>query len=990
MRSITICLLAVAVLVECVLATAVTPLTATLDPLVAAKMDPRLALICCDPARAAKSFNPTITSQDLADPDLLVPVIVKTTASRTRLEHVGAIIGSQHGDIVTARVPLEKLEELALLQDVEAIEASYRLYNLLDVSLPECGGTAVHNGSPPYYGSGVTVGLLDTGIDPYHPDFLNPSGQTRVQYIWDQWSQTGPAPSGYSYGREWTKAQIDVGQCTMTDEGYHGSHCAGIAAGDGSASAAGYIGMAPLADIIMVSNLAEDIFTYGYAPPWYQNPSTMGSLDGLSYIRAKSNQLGNPLVVSWSQGVTMGPHDGSTLFEQGVDNFASQYDVPIVIAAGNDQQSGWHAEGTTSSANPLTATFTTGISGQSQPTGLVKFEVWYELGDLMNVQLMDPWGGVTTIWGPDETTWPGWIVSTGDTVWCYSISNHPVSHKGYFYLELQNWNIGVNQGTWTIQVSAANGLPQGGHLDMWFERNQPSVWWLDHMSFDAIVGMPGSAREVITVGSYNTKLQWIDVDGTQQSINELVGEISDFSSNGPTADGRQKPDLSAPGQIIASVLSSGGESYWYQYGRTNIAPDGVHLLIQGTSMATPHVAGTVALMLEKNPNLTRSEIKQILTTTARHDQYTGQGWSPDFGWGKLDAFAAVAAAGGGGGETVELIYDDGTPTSGYYWSCDGCASGVEVSPPSFPATIVKLKYYIMNLAAGGTGNGTFQAFAIDKNAMDLTTSVTVTPTATGWFEVDVSSQSIDVTDDFIVVMMYDGYNTPSYGYDPVDNGRAWDYDGTGWAPWNETYFMRAIVSTGLATEDEIELAGLSASSVEGAVRLTWQPTWEWDVAGYHIHRADEPATGAMQQINESMILGNAFSDDTIQPGETYFYWLEAVSASGTGTLFGPVEATTLGGPTTLWLLQPKPTPTRDVATLRFNIPEAGIVSATLYDLAGRRTQSIIEPQTMDAGWQSMTWRLPGSSLPSGTYVCRLKFESDEVSLESSRPLIVAR
>jgi hypothetical protein len=239
-------------------------------------------------------------------------------------------------------------------------------------------------------------------------------------------------------------------------------------------------------------------------------------------------------------------------------------------------------------------------------------------------------------------------------------------------------------------------------------------------------------------------------------------------------------------------------------------------------------------------------------------------------------------------------------------------------------------------------------------------------------------------------MMYDGYNTPSYGYDPVDNGRAWDYDGTGWAPWNETYFMRAIVSTGLGVDEDIELAGLSASAVEGAVRLSWRSTWDWNISGFNIHRSNVADTEGTEQINDGLILATGFSDETIQPGRTYFYWLEAVSASGTGSLFGPVEVTALGGPATLWLLQPKPTPTRDVATLRFNIPETGIVSAALYDLAGRRTQRIMDPQPMQAGWQTMTWQLPNSSLPSGTYICRLKFESDRVSLESSRPLIVAR
>ncbi len=630
-----------------------------MTPQAAAKVDPRLLLIHKDPGLFAKKVGKTVNIQGSSLDEAILPVLIKTTALTSLLEDAGAVVGSRHGDIVAARIPLARLEQVALISEVEAIEASYKLHNMMDVSVPECGGTAVHNGSPSYDGEGVVVGLLDTGIDPYHADFEDAGGNARVQYIWDQWG-SGSAPSGYGYGTEWTKTQIDNNQCTMTDPGAHGSHCAGTAAGDGSASGAGYIGMAPKADIIMVSNLSDDLFYYGYAPPWYQSPSTMGALDGLAYMKSKANSLGKPLVVSWSQGVTMGPHDGSTLFEQGVDNFVTSSNVPVVVAAGNDQQSDWHGKGTVTTGNALVAGFTTGIPGQDQLTGSVVFEVWYEQGDLMGVEIMDPNGTVTNVFGPNEN-WAGYTMSQGDTVWVWSASNHPVSHKGYFLIYIDNRNLGVLQGNWAIGVSAQNGLPQGGNVDMWFERNQYSVRWLDHVSYESIVGMPGSADKVITVGSYNTKVLWYDIDGNGWQVGEPEGDISDFSSNGPTADGRQKPTLSAPGQIIASVMSSGAAPGYMQDQRHYVAPDGFHVYMQGTSMATPHVAGAVALMLEKDPSLTYSQIRQILTDTARHDSFTGQGWSKAFGWGKLDALAAVQAVGGGGEPDIPL--EEGFDTS---------------------------------------------------------------------------------------------------------------------------------------------------------------------------------------------------------------------------------------------------------------------------------------------------------------------------------------
>jgi len=93
---------------------------------------------------------------------------------------------------------------------------------------------------------------------------------------------------------------------------------------------------------------------------------------------------------------------------------------------------------------------------------------------------------------------------------------------------------------------------------------------------------PGCAEKVITVGAVDD-----------------YNEITLFSGRGPTADGRIKPDLVAPGLTITSTYK-----------------DGNFATLSGTSMATPHVSGSVALLLEVNPNLSPSEIKYILKNNA--------------------------------------------------------------------------------------------------------------------------------------------------------------------------------------------------------------------------------------------------------------------------------------------------------------------------------------------------------------------------------------
>jgi hypothetical protein len=117
---------------------------------------------------------------------------------------------------------------------------------------------------------------------------------------------------------------------------------------------------------------------------------------------------------------------------------------------------------------------------------------------------------------------------------------------------------------------------------------------------------------------------------------------SSFSSTGPTADGRFKPDLAAPGEFIAAALSADAlptqnASAFHSALRTLWADDGVHGLLRGTSMACPHVVGAVALILQKRPDLDAPAVKELLRATARTDDLVGPGavWSPKWGFGKL-------------------------------------------------------------------------------------------------------------------------------------------------------------------------------------------------------------------------------------------------------------------------------------------------------------------------------------------------------------------
>jgi serine protease AprX len=134
------------------------------------------------------------------------------------------------------------------------------------------------------------------------------------------------------------------------------------------------------------------------------------------------------------------------------------------------------------------------------------------------------------------------------------------------------------------------------------------------------ISSPAAAEQAITVAAV------ADWSG-ERGIN-----LAAFSSRGPTADERTKPDISAPGVRVTSAAAGGnGKKY---------------VTFSGTSMATPFVAGTVALVLDADPSLTPQQVKDLLKSTAQYRGDPTLTKNIDWGWGLVDVYAAVAEAEG--------------------------------------------------------------------------------------------------------------------------------------------------------------------------------------------------------------------------------------------------------------------------------------------------------------------------------------------------------
>lgn len=140
----------------------------------------------------------------------------------------GGALRTVAGPYATALLPLETLPQISALAHVTYVSGTARLRQLNDLATKEMGAYAAYTSG--YTGKDVLIGVIDSGIDVEHPGFKNASG-SRILYLWDQ-TANGNAPQSpfYDYGTEWTKAQIDQGQCTSKDTDGHGTHVAGTLA----------------------------------------------------------------------------------------------------------------------------------------------------------------------------------------------------------------------------------------------------------------------------------------------------------------------------------------------------------------------------------------------------------------------------------------------------------------------------------------------------------------------------------------------------------------------------------------------------------------------------------------------------------------------------------------------------------------------------------------------------------------------------------------
>ncbi len=646
---------------------------------------------------AARLQNPTaelpqldIPGADIAlsgraDDRATLIVSLNEGATASDLEVRGFDILTDLGDILIVSGTMADIQDLESCDFVKAMSFGQIRKPMLDKAREDIKADDIHSGTglgQAYTGKGVITGIFDQGLDPNHVNFNNSDNTTRIKRLWHF---TGTSGSVIDYSSRVARFTTDSRSET------HGTHTLGCMAGSYNGNGTGKV--VTKVEKRVIGPIVTNTVTVGtdVANPYYgistgsdiaagcgilSDPNIIAAVQNVAdYAKSESK----PAVMNLSLGNILGPHDNSTLINQAMARLGK--DMIICIAAGNDGDMPISIDRTFTQSNTEIKTLFGSDDSFTQATGYI--DIWSDSSTpfTVNAIVYDRASGKILyelpVGGGNEGT-----VGLGTSDYYPSYNNDANFDKAYsgrsYVAMTASKNTATNKrynvlATASLTYSSSNasrnlmlgfkvtGTP-GQRIMMTATTNNAGFTNYRASGFDAGTGEysindMACGENTIAIGAYTTKDTWgilgTNDKGFVQAYNTdglTNGNVSNFSGYAITPDGRSLPDVCAPGAAIVSSVST----YYVERnsdrkmmvgaqeanGRTNY-----WAAEQGTSMACPIAAGTIALWLEANPSLTVDEVRSILKETATKDEYVNN-YVPATQWGagKLNALEGLKKA----------------------------------------------------------------------------------------------------------------------------------------------------------------------------------------------------------------------------------------------------------------------------------------------------------------------------------------------------------
>ena len=556
------------------------------------------------------------------------------------------------GRIYIVRIPVRQLATLAHDRRIYRIEAERMPRAAMDVTPGQVDATSVYAGTglpQAFTGKNVAAGVFDCGFDFTHPAFMDADGQLRVKYYYDFLWPNQDGTLGHALNT--TEEIAEYGHSQHVFSSLHGTHVMGIMAG--SAVGGKYQGMAPESDIYVAdfNSLRED----------FSNPDEETSavaVLGFKYLFDAAQKDGKPCVVNFSSCESITLAHQRELEAEALLALVGPGRI-IVAAAGNDGFRTPYLEKPEGVLRAGSGIINGVGSGQLIYMDLVTPGNQQVRFDFLGMKLMG--GGIegTIIFNTDsidslqgDTCHLTTTVSSGEVKLSVYASDYQDPRGRVYHIDGELPFLGylVLNGATCLLTSDS---PAWMYADVFYSpfTNVTGAPAYCYAKDGYSVSWPATLDGVISVGAtgYKSTVRNIDGDtytGMLSFAPDADGHITTFSSRGPTFDGRIKPTVVAPGLNINAAFNSfvdisdnirkeltdrityNGKTYYYT-------------AQSGTSMASPVVAGAIALWLQAKPDLTPEEITDVIAHTATIPDATMDYPNNTYGHGQIDVYKGL-------------------------------------------------------------------------------------------------------------------------------------------------------------------------------------------------------------------------------------------------------------------------------------------------------------------------------------------------------------
>ncbi|MBR4378806.1 MAG: S8 family serine peptidase [Prevotella sp.] len=564
------------------------------------------------------------------------------------------------GDIHIVASTLEQLSDMSYSDHISRIEANECNSDItLDDASQHVNVESLWQGSTnlpqAFRGAGTVIGIADIGFDLTHPAFRDDEGKLRISRFWDflnipegkEYSETDPYPIGTFFDN--SEAILQQARSTDAEIAYHGTHTLGIATGNSSGTP--LQGMAPEADIYAVNDIVSS--NKSLLPERLKDyVNDTFTLLAFQYIYDYADEQKKPCVVSYSIGGPQSMNDGDLLYKEYLARMTEKPGHIFVASVGNDgAKSGYlpKSSNQTTVGGAIQTNKTVVYLGVSTPKDLTLRITDYTDEPITPHDVVLDMPATATEKG---TTSPSGLI--------YGEHNH--KEFGNLTLSVFPYQDPFREGRISYDIvvreSSLDTNSERYVVELTGENTEADIFLqngsLVKTSYDSsLTGAqpnsgnllrPGSLEEAIGVGASAWRTSYVNTKGSTVNNNHGTNGVrADFSSCGPAVSGLTKPDTLAPGVNICSATNS-----YYSINPLKVTQEITYEdktyewhSLDGTSMATPMVAGIIALWLEADPTLTRERILDVFAHTATHYDEALSYPNNHYGYGEIDAYKGL-------------------------------------------------------------------------------------------------------------------------------------------------------------------------------------------------------------------------------------------------------------------------------------------------------------------------------------------------------------